>query len=116
VRSYRVEHRAWSLRATTALVVAVLIAGCGTAEEEQAAAPEPAPEPEPEPGPAPEPEAQATACHPSYQGACLDPDAADYDCEGGSGDGPEYTGEVTIVGDDPYGLDAGGTPGVGCED
>ena len=31
-------------------------------------------------------------CHPSYEGACLDPNASDYDCRGGSGDGPLYTG------------------------
>ena len=44
---------------------------------------------------------------------CLPP-AADYDCAGGSGDGPEYTGRVTVTGSDPYGLDADGD-GVGCE-
>jgi hypothetical protein len=32
------------------------------------------------------------ACHSSYEGACLDPNAEDYDCEGGSGDGPFYIG------------------------
>lgn len=53
-------------------------------------------------------------CDPSYTGACLDPDATDYDCEGGSGDGPEYTGTVTVVGDDHYGLDRDGD-GVACE-
>jgi hypothetical protein len=36
-------------------------------------------------------------CHPSYQGACLDPNASDYDCAGGSGNGPLYTGPVTVV-------------------
>jgi hypothetical protein len=44
---------------------------------------------------------------------CLPP-ASDYDCAGGSGDGPEYTGRVTVTGSDPYGLDADGD-GVGCE-
>jgi hypothetical protein len=44
---------------------------------------------------------------------CLPP-ASDYDCLGGSGDGPEYTGRVTVTGSDPYGLDADGD-GVGCE-
>jgi hypothetical protein len=53
-------------------------------------------------------------CHPSYKGACLDPNASDYDCEGGSGDGPEYTGPVTVVGDDPYDLDREGD-GLACE-
>jgi hypothetical protein len=53
-------------------------------------------------------------CDPKYKGACLDPNASDYDCAGGSGDGPEYTGRVEIVGSDHYGLDADGD-GLGCE-
>jgi hypothetical protein len=56
----------------------------------------------------------ASACDPNYEGACLDPSASDYDCEGGSGDGPEYTGTVTVVGDDPFGLDRDGD-GIACE-
>jgi hypothetical protein len=35
-------------------------------------------------------------------------------CEGGAGNGPDYTGEVRVVGDDPYDLDRDGD-GVGCE-
>lgn len=61
--------------------------------------------------PSPEPE---PACHPSYEGACLMPDASDYDCAGGSGDGPYYTGRVSVVGPDVFGLDGDGD-GVGCE-
>jgi hypothetical protein len=72
------------------------------AEEAQEQAP--APEPEPEP---------VASCHPSYD-PCLDPNASDYDCEGGSGDGPEYTGFVTVTGPDDYGLDSDGD-GTGCE-
>jgi len=53
-------------------------------------------------------------CHPSYKGACLDRGASDYDCAGGSGNGPEYTGSVRIVGPDEYGLDGDGD-GYGCE-
>jgi hypothetical protein len=53
-------------------------------------------------------------CHPSYKGACLKPNAYDYDCRGGSGDGPYYTGKVRIVGPDVYRLDADGD-GWGCE-
>jgi hypothetical protein len=53
-------------------------------------------------------------CDPSYEGACLDPSAADYDCEGGSGDGPAYTGTVTVVGDDHFDLDRDGD-GIACE-
>jgi hypothetical protein len=59
-------------------------------------------------------EKEASECDPNYSGACLDPYAYDYDCEGGSGDGPEYTGTVTVVGEDHFGLDANSN-GVGCE-
>jgi hypothetical protein len=60
-------------------------------------------------------QAQAQAsCDPNYTGACLDPNASDYDCAGGSGDGPEYTGPVQVVGSDPYGLDSDGD-GYACE-
>lgn len=59
-------------------------------------------------------ETEASECDPNYSGACLDPYASDYDCEGGSGNGPDYTGEVTVVGVDHYGLDADGD-GIGCE-
>jgi hypothetical protein len=53
-------------------------------------------------------------CDPNYEGACLNPNASDYDCEGGEGNGPYYTGEVRVVGDDHFGLDADGD-GIGCE-
>jgi len=53
-------------------------------------------------------------CHPSYEGACLDPNASDYDCRGGSGDGPLYTGRVRVVGPDVFGLDRDGD-GIGCQ-
>lgn len=59
-------------------------------------------------------EEEASECDPNYSGACLDPYASDYDCEGGSGDGPAYTGMVTVVGEDHYGLDAD-SDGTGCE-
>jgi hypothetical protein len=57
--------------------------------------------------------AASVECHASYE-PCLDPNASDYDCEDGSGDGPEYTGYVTVKGTDDYGLDSDGD-GVGCE-
>lgn len=44
---------------------------------------------------------------------CLHP-ASDYDCRGGSGDGPKYTGTVRVTGSDPYGLDSD-NDGWGCE-
>jgi len=53
------------------------------------------------------------SCTPGYS-PCLPP-ASDYDCAGGSGDGPEYvSGPVYVSGSDPYGLDSDGD-GVGCE-
>jgi hypothetical protein len=54
------------------------------------------------------------SCDPNYVGACLDPSSPDYDCEGGSGDGPDYTGMVEVVGDDHFDLDRD-DDGVACE-
>jgi hypothetical protein len=51
-------------------------------------------------------------CTPGYS-PCL-PRASDYDCRGGSGNGPKYTGPVRVTGSDPYRLD-GNRNGVGCE-
>jgi hypothetical protein len=51
-------------------------------------------------------------CTPGYT-PCLTP-ASDYDCEGGSGNGPAYTGLVHVTGYDVYDLDADGD-GVACE-
>jgi hypothetical protein len=53
-------------------------------------------------------------CDSYYTGACLDPNASDNDCAGGSGNGPKYTGTVTVVGNDHFGLDRDGD-GIGCE-
>jgi hypothetical protein len=56
---------------------------------------------------------QSNNCTPGYS-PCLPP-ASDYDCAGGSGNGPEYAdGPIAVTGSDPYGLDADGD-GVGCE-
>jgi hypothetical protein len=85
------------VRATTAarlLAIVVAVAGCG----EATAAGE-----------------GAHGCDPDYKGACLDPSASDYDCAGGSGNGPKYTGPVQVVGDDHFGLDRDGD-GSACED
>jgi len=58
---------------------------------------------------------QAQACDPGYVGECLKDGIGDYDCAGGSGDGPNYVySEVTVVGPDVFGLDANGN-GIGCE-
>lgn len=57
---------------------------------------------------APEPQ-----CHPNYSG-CLKVNAGDYDCAGGSGNGPNYTGPVQVYGADPFDLDRD-NDGWGCE-
>jgi hypothetical protein len=53
-------------------------------------------------------------CHSSYKLKCLKPNAYDYDCLGGSGNGPLYTGLVKVVGPDVFRLDAD-HDGWGCE-
>ncbi|MGK8465847.1 hypothetical protein [Nocardia cyriacigeorgica] len=42
------------------------------------------------------------------------PITSDVDCAGGSGNGPEYTGRVRVIGPDEYDLDRDGN-GIGCE-
>lgn len=115
------------------VVAAAAAAGCGDDEPaavlEATEAPEPTPTATPQPTEAPTPTPLPTlapiipppvqdepgqACHPSYAGTCLDPNASDYDCLGGSGDGPLYTGPVQVVGPDVFGLDAD-NDGLGCE-
>ncbi|MFC4127190.1 excalibur calcium-binding domain-containing protein [Nocardia rhizosphaerae] len=51
-------------------------------------------------------------CHESYT-PCV-PIVSDVDCEGGSGNGPYYTGRVQVIGPDEYGLDRDGD-GIACE-
>ena len=54
-------------------------------------------------------------CHPSYRGVCLRPNSGDYDCAGGSGNGPYYvSGPISVVGYDEFDLDRDGD-GIGCE-
>jgi resuscitation-promoting factor RpfB len=56
---------------------------------------------------------ESRSCTPGYS-PCLPP-ASDYDCAGGSGNGPEYVEEtVRVTGADPYDQDRDGD-GVGCE-
>jgi hypothetical protein len=62
---------------------------------------------------APPPPSPSGPCHPSYV-PCLDK-PGDYDCIGGSGDGPNYTGTMRVIGYDEYRLDADGD-GIGCEE
>lgn len=51
------------------------------------------------------------ACDPNYSGQCLPPFTGD----AGAVDCPDLPGPVTVVGADPYRLDADGD-GTGCED
>jgi hypothetical protein len=78
------------------------------------AAPPPPKAPPPPPPPPPTQPAQPQ-CDPNYTGACLDPNASDYDCAGGSGNGPKYVqGPIQVVGTDHYGLDRDGD-GTACD-
>ncbi len=73
-------------------------------------------EPEPIPVKVQEPiqtQPEKSNCHSSYSG-CLNPSASDYDCAGGSGNGPYYTGPVRVLGPDVYDLDRD-SDGMACE-
>lgn len=85
----------------------------GDAEPTPPREPEPAPASKPAPAKQDEPQpAQQSNCHPSYD-PCV-PVTSDVDCAGGSGDGPEYTGRVRVIGPDTYDLDRDGD-GVACD-
>lgn len=72
------------------------------------------PTPPPSTAPPP-PTTPAPSCDPSYPGVCLDPAVEDYDCAGGSGNGPGYVeGPIRVLPPDPFDLDREGD-GVGCE-
>jgi hypothetical protein len=59
---------------------------------------------------------ESEGCDPNYVGACLHEGIGDYDCAGGSGDGPNYvSGPIEVVGADEFGLDSDGD-GIACED
>jgi hypothetical protein len=63
-------------------------------------------------GPAP---AKRHRCDANYKGRCLRPNVSDYDCAGGSGNGPYYvSGPFRVVGIDHYRLDAD-HDGIACE-
>jgi hypothetical protein len=69
----------------------------------------------PAPPPPPPSTAPAQNCDPSYPDMCLDPAVEDYDCAGGSGNGPEYVeGPIRVRPPDPFDLDQEGD-GWGCE-
>lgn len=89
-----------------------------TPRPQATATPVPTATPRPAPTATPRPAPTATAvpqqnCHPSYI-PCLTPGIGDYDCRGGSGNGPNYTGRVQVIGWDEFDLDRDGD-GVGCE-
>ena len=74
-----------------------------------------APPPPPTTAPPPPTTTPARNCDPSYPDVCLDPNAPDYDCAGGSGDGPRYvSGPIRVRPPDPFDLDREGD-GWGCE-
>jgi hypothetical protein len=53
-------------------------------------------------------------CNPSYPDVCLKNGIGDYDCYGGSGDGPNYIqGPIRVLPPDPFDLDGDGD-GWGC--
>lgn len=61
----------------------------------------------------PPPPPPVQSCTAGYS-PCLAP-ASDYDCAGGSGDGPQYAyGPIRVTGSDPYDLDRDGD-GIACE-
>lgn len=71
--------------------------------------PPPAP---PSTHPAPPP---SNNCDPSYPTVCLRDGIGDYDCQGGSGNGPNYVpGPFKVLPPDPFGLDKD-HDGIGCE-
>ena len=59
--------------------------------------------------------AKRHACDANYKGRCLRPHVSDYDCAGGSGNGPYYvSGPFRVVGTDHYRLDSD-HDGIACE-
>lgn len=59
--------------------------------------------------------AKKRRCDRNYSGRCLRPNVSDYDCAGGSGNGPYYVrGPFRVVGTDHYGLDSD-HDGTACE-
>lgn len=61
------------------------------------------------------PASSAGNCSRCYPQVCLKMNAGDYDCAGGSGNGPNYvSGPVEVAGCDPFGLDRD-RDGWGCE-
>jgi hypothetical protein len=69
----------------------------------------------PRPAPRTTTAAPVANCDPAYPSVCLHDGIGDYDCAGGSGNGPNYVrGPITVRSPDPFGLDRDGD-GIGCE-
>ncbi|WP_050803369.1 MULTISPECIES: hypothetical protein [Protofrankia] len=67
------------------------------------------------PAPTTAPAAPPAVCNPAYPDVCLKDGIGDYDCAGGSGNGPNYvTGPVRVLSPDPFRLDSD-HDGFGCE-
>lgn len=62
----------------------------------------------PPPEPEPASEEPSSNCDPNYAGACVPPYPPDVDCD-------DVGTSVTIVGNDPHGLDGNDNDGLGCE-
>jgi hypothetical protein len=71
--------------------------------------------PPPAPPTTPPPTEPTRNCDPSYPDVCLKVGIGDYDCENGSGNGPNYVaGPIEVRPPDPFDLDGNGD-GIGCE-
>jgi hypothetical protein len=69
----------------------------------------------PKPAPPTTSAAPVRNCDPAYPDVCLHDGIGDYDCAGGSGNGPNYVeGPIRVVPPDPFGLDRD-ADGTGCE-
>lgn len=74
--------------------------------------------PPPPPTTVPPPPTTATPrnCDPAYPDVCLHQGIGDYDCAGGSGNGPNYVeGPLQVLPPDPFDLDGNDNDGIGCE-
>jgi hypothetical protein len=72
--------------------------------------------PLPPPRTSPPPTAPPKNCDPAYPDQCLQDGIGDWDCAGGSGNGPNYVeGSLTVRPPDPFDLDRD-HDGVGCEE
>jgi hypothetical protein len=106
----------------TALLLSVIISGCTQADLSETESLTPFESSTPldvysamptvEPAPLETEFNNSQGCTPGYD-PCLPP-ASDYDCSGGSGNGPAFTGYVRVAGPDIYDLDRDGD-GYGCD-